>query len=87
MNIFWNLVKPFWFGDEDFSTNWYQICSKKIGRSLLAHVDPYVYFGTVLWVQKISGESAVKRQKAFPPLPLTTQWTEKRTVPWDGAFY
>ena len=49
--------------------------------------NPYVYFGTVLWVQKISGESAVKRQKAFPPLPLTTQWTEKRTVPWDGAFY
>ena len=39
MHIFWNLVKPFWFGDEDFSTNWYQICSKKIGRSLLAHVD------------------------------------------------
>ena len=39
MNIFWNLVNPFWFGDEDFSTNWYQICSKKIGRSLLAHVD------------------------------------------------
>ena len=39
MNIFWNLVKPFWFGDKDFSTNWYQICSKKTGRSLLAHVD------------------------------------------------
>jgi len=42
----------------------------------VTHADyPYVYFGNVLWVQKISGESAVKRQKAFPPLPLTTQWT------------
>ena len=39
-----------------------------------------------MWVQKISSESAVKRQKAFPPVPLTPQRTEKRSGSGSAAF-
>ena len=58
-------------------------CRGRTGDTWRKFFLPYVYFGTFCGSKD---ESAVKRQKAFPPLPLTTEWTEKRTAPRGGAF-